>query len=196
MARKVSATAPGTRQRLADAALEQFHRKGYNGTSVQDLVNAAGAPKGTFYNHFQSKEDLALDAVRRYAAAMCVDMLRDREAGPARDRIRRHLGHVLAASEDFGPERGCLLATLAGEVPTYGAALARAVSGALDAWVSALAYAIEEARAAGDLATPESGVELAAFIVSAYEGAAVRAKAAGSIEPIRNFERMAAHLLA
>jgi len=196
MARRASAASPGTRQRLADAALDQFHRKGYNATSVQDLVSAAGAPKGTFYNHFQSKEDLALDAVRRYAAAMCVDMLRDRDAGPARDRIRRHLGHVLAAAGDFGPERGCLLATLAGEVPTYGDALARAVSDALDAWVSALAGAIDEARAAGDLAMLESGAELAAFIVSAYEGAAVRAKAAGSLEPMRNFERMAALLLA
>jgi TetR/AcrR family transcriptional regulator, transcriptional repressor for nem operon len=196
MARRASAASLDTRRRLADAALDQFHRKGYNGTSVQDLVSAAAAPKGTFYNHFRSKEDLALHAVLRYAAGMCVDMLRDRDAGPARDRIRRHLAHVLAAAADFGPERGCLLATLSGEVPTYSDALARAVSDALDAWVSALAGAIDEARAAGDLATRESGAELAAFIVSAYEGAAVRAKAAGSLEPMRNFERMAALLLA
>jgi TetR/AcrR family transcriptional regulator, transcriptional repressor for nem operon len=195
MARRASAASLDTRQRLADAGLDQFHRKGYNGTSVQDLVDAAGAPKGTFYNHFRSKEDLALHAVRRYADALRLDMLRDRDAGPARARIRRHLDHVAAAAENFGPERGCLLATLAGEVPAHSDALARAVSDVLDAWVSALGDAIDEARAAGDLETPESGAELAAFIVSAYEGAAVRAKAAGSLEPMRNFERMTARLL-
>jgi TetR/AcrR family transcriptional repressor of nem operon len=196
MARRASAASAGTRQRLADAALDQFHRRGYTATSVQDLVSAAGAPKGTFYNHFASKEDLALDAVRRYAAAMRLDLLRDRAAGPAHERIRRHLAHVAAASEAFGPERGCLLATLAGEVPTYGPALGQAVSGALEAWVSALAAAIDEARADGDLTAPQGGAELAGFIVSAYEGAAVRSKAAGSPEPVRNFNRMAALLLA
>jgi TetR/AcrR family transcriptional repressor of nem operon len=114
MARRASAASAGTRQRLADAALDQFHRRGYTATSVQDLVSAAGAPKGTFYNHFASKEDLALDAVRRYAAAMRLDMLRDRGAGPAHERIRRHLAHVAAASEAFGPERDhCLGAPLA-----------------------------------------------------------------------------------
>ena len=51
---------------IVTAAVETLHRKGFNGTSVQDITDAAGAPKGSFYNHFESKEALAAEAVRRY----------------------------------------------------------------------------------------------------------------------------------
>ena len=39
-----------------------FHTRGFNGCSVQDIVDAAGVPKGSFYNHFDSKEALGVEA--------------------------------------------------------------------------------------------------------------------------------------
>ena len=54
------------REQLLSAGVETLHRKGFNATSVQDITDAAGAPKGSFYNHFASKEALAAEAVRRY----------------------------------------------------------------------------------------------------------------------------------
>src|SRR5204862_8188502 len=54
------------REELLSAGLETLHRRGFNATSVQDITDAAGAPKGSFYNHFESKEALAAEAVRRY----------------------------------------------------------------------------------------------------------------------------------
>src|SRR5262249_24318548 len=58
---------PGLREQLLAAGLATFHERGFNATSVQDITDAAGAPKGSFYNHFESKEALAAEAVRRYA---------------------------------------------------------------------------------------------------------------------------------
>jgi AcrR family transcriptional regulator len=57
---------PSVRQQLVDAALGVFQSHGFNGSSVQDLTDAAGVPKGSFYNHFKSKEDLALEALQLY----------------------------------------------------------------------------------------------------------------------------------
>jgi TetR/AcrR family transcriptional repressor of nem operon len=51
-----------TREKILKAAGALFHEFGYNGTSVQDIVRKAEVPKGSFYNYFKSKEELAIAA--------------------------------------------------------------------------------------------------------------------------------------
>ena len=195
MPRTKTAMSLDTKQRIADAALEQFHRKGYNGTSVQDLMSAVGAPKGTFYNHFASKEDLALDAVRRYGDQLGLAALADVASGTPRERIDRHLTGLVAAGLAVAAERGCLMANLGGEVPAHSPAVAAAVGDHLELWVSTLAGAIDDAKAAGELTTGTPSADLAEFIVNAWEGGSVKAKATSSADPVRVFERMVARLL-
>ncbi len=48
---------------MMGAALDLFARKGYHGTKISDVVKAAGVSQGTFYWHFQSKEQLALELI-------------------------------------------------------------------------------------------------------------------------------------
>jgi len=52
------------RERILDAALQQFATRGYDATSVRDLVTAVGCTKPALYYHFGSKEDLFLELVR------------------------------------------------------------------------------------------------------------------------------------
>ena len=51
-----------TRQRIVELAAPVFNRRGYVGASMRDLVDATGLEKGGIYNHFGSKEQLALEA--------------------------------------------------------------------------------------------------------------------------------------
>lgn len=185
-----------TRQRIADAALEQFQLKGYNGTSVQDLVNAAEAPKGTFYNHFASKEALAVETVRRYSSGWNLAALVDPAGGTPRARIERHLAELIASGRAIAAERGCLVANFAGEVPSHSAMVAAAVGEHLLSWVDTLRAVIDEAKRAGELITAMPAEDLAEFIVNAWEGGAVKAKATASGHPVDVFERMVAQLLA
>ncbi|MFI6784763.1 TetR/AcrR family transcriptional regulator [Micromonospora sp. NPDC050276] len=186
MARAKSPASAGTRQRLSDAALDLFHLRGYNGTSVQDIVAAAGAPKGTFYNHFASKEDLALDSVARYSAAMGLEMLDEKQGGTPLERITRHLRYITGLGDTMG-DRGCLLGNFATEIPAHSDVLRGAVDAGFGRWVAALAAAIEQARAAGEIHGDEPATELAGFVVSSYEGAAARAKASGDPAALREF---------
>ncbi|RZT78063.1 TetR family transcriptional regulator [Micromonospora violae] len=186
MARSKSPASAGTRQRLSDAALDLFHLRGYNGTSVQDIVAAAGAPKGTFYNHFGSKEDLALDSVARYSEAMGLEMLDGRQGGTARERIIAHLRYITGLADTMG-DRGCLLGNFASEIPAHSDVLRAAVDASFGRWVATLGDAIEQARAAGELQGDEPARSLAGFIVSSYEGAAARAKASGDPAALREF---------
>ena len=53
------------RERLIAAAIELFYRRGFGAVGVDQVVEAAGVTKTTFYKHFESKDDLVLTAVRR-----------------------------------------------------------------------------------------------------------------------------------
>ena len=158
-------------------------------------MSAVGAPKGTFYNHFASKEELAIDAVRRYGDGFGLGALADAESGTPRERIDRHLSGLVASGVTVAAENGCLIGNLAGEVPAHNAAVASAVGEFLQRWVATLATAIDDAKAAGEVSTGIPSADLAEFIVNAWEGGAVKSKTTSSAEPVRVFERMVARLL-
>lgn len=195
MPRTKSASGQDTKQRIEAAALEQFQVKGYHGTSVQDLVNAANAPKGTFYNHFASKEALAADTVRRYSSAWNLAALGDTSSGTPRERLDRHLMGLIRSGRTMAADRGCLVANFAGELPAHSTSAADAVADHLTAWVSTLAAVIDEAQRAGEISTSIPAADLAEFIVNAWEGGAVKAKATASAHPIAVFERTVGQLL-
>ncbi|MDH5519863.1 MAG: TetR/AcrR family transcriptional regulator, partial [Acidimicrobiia bacterium] len=87
--------APDVRRReIVDAALELFATKGYASTTVNDILDAVGIAKGTFYHHFTSKEEVMRGVVQQIvdqgierAEAIATD-----ESIPAPDRFLAILG--------------------------------------------------------------------------------------------------------
>ena len=64
----VGAMIPGivlhqSKLKLLDAMISVVRAKGYNATRVEDVCEAAGLTKGSFFHHFKSKEELVLGAV-------------------------------------------------------------------------------------------------------------------------------------
>ena len=74
---------PSLRENLLDAGFRLMWQTGYGATGVRDIVAAAGAPQGSFTNHFRSKEDFACEVLDRYFAyvgGLVPDALCDRHA--------------------------------------------------------------------------------------------------------------------
>lgn len=68
MARSTTETA--TRDRIIDAAIDVFARKGYHGAGVEDIVEASGTSKGAFYHYFAGKQAIFLTLMDTLAAAV------------------------------------------------------------------------------------------------------------------------------
>lgn len=83
-----------TREALTDAALELFGRRGLAATSIDDITAAAGVAKGTFYVHFQRKEDVLLEHAARLVSSLDPSGL---EQLPA-PRALRELGQRFATA--------------------------------------------------------------------------------------------------
>jgi TetR/AcrR family transcriptional regulator, transcriptional repressor for nem operon len=183
------------RDQLVESAVDVFHTRGYNGCSVQDIVDAAGVPKGSFYNHFASKEALGIEVVRAYSRLVGAYVVSSGAgdlfagSGTPLERIRRYFEAVIDQNVSCGVRKGCLLGNFATELAPHSTEIASAVAEALNDWSAAVSKALQQAQGAGQLAKGVDVSALGRYLVDGYEGAATRAKLIGDRAPMDEFIR-------
>ena len=178
---------PNLRDEILSAGLEALHSRGFNATSVQDITEAAGVPKGSFYNHFSSKEELGAAVVEQYAlkTGKRRAILVDRSLEPLK-RIQ-HYFEALIARGRYPGAPGCLLGNFAAELSNQSPLIRERVSVAFEDWTQTLAEVIEEAQNAGDVKKDIAAKAIANFLIEAWEGALLRARAAQDRAPLDAF---------
>jgi len=155
---------------VLDRAVDLFWRRGYEATSVQDLVDHLGISRVSLYATFGDKHTLYLLALDRYEERNAAGLPEDCDALEAIEALFR------AAADD--PERrGCLMVNTATELATLDAEAGAKVTAALRRAEDTFRAALERARAAGDLPLDRDPVALARFLTLAYQGVRVMAKA-------------------
>jgi TetR/AcrR family transcriptional regulator, transcriptional repressor for nem operon len=174
------------KEQLIEHAEDVFRRQGFSAASVQDLTVAAGVPKGSFYNHFTSKQDMAREILIRYVRATDTSMLAD-ERLPARERLRQHFAEQIERTMRTGLEFGCLLGTLSAESAAAGQEVRAGADTGFAQWVGAVAHAIAAGQRSGEIRTGIEPGRLAGTLIDGFEGATLRAKATGQTGPVDDF---------
>ncbi|MEJ0046384.1 MAG: TetR family transcriptional regulator C-terminal domain-containing protein [Rhodospirillales bacterium] len=174
---------PNVREKIIEAAMDLFHEGGFNATGVQDIVNAAGVPKGSFYNHFESKDALALAVLDRYLAATDTASLRDTTLEPV-ERIRHHFEELAMIADQHHFTRGCLVGNFATELSSQCIDMKHRLDSGFAGWCDRLAAVLTEARPDGG-GVPASTRAVA--LIHAWEGAIMHSKVTGSRAPLDIF---------
>lgn len=182
------------RENIVDAALERFHAQGFNGCSVQDITEAAGAPKGSFYNHFKTKELLALEALDRYRDESRMGMLFEGDKPPLQ-RLRGHFEFLVGRQEGWGFERGCMIGNFGADMADTYPHMREALANALFGWSANVASVLRQAQAQGDLSEDKDPDLLARFLINAWQGAITRARMVKSRAPFDDFFAVAFQML-
>ncbi|MEU8380910.1 TetR family transcriptional regulator C-terminal domain-containing protein [Streptosporangium sp. NPDC048865] len=164
------------RAEIVEAALEQFHIRGYNAAGVKDITDAAGTPKGSFYNHFDSKESLAVVALEHYGAGLRMADLADDRVEPL-TRLRRHFEFLRDETVRHGFTRGCLFGNFGAEIADRSDVIRTAVRQGFRQWTALIAGTLAEARQAGSVRPDLDPEATARFLLSAWEGTLVTARA-------------------
>jgi TetR/AcrR family transcriptional repressor of nem operon len=174
-----------TKQRLIAAGLRLLLERGYHAVGVQDLLDETGVPKGSFYHHFASKEDFALQVIDAYQAnvhQLLQVTLTDRRSPPL-DRIRAFFDGVRQsyAAEGY---LGCFLGALGQELSGASDVFRRKIDGCLAYIASGLGGCLDEARRRGDIPASTDPTAMADLLVNAWEGAALRSRLLRSAQPL------------
>ena len=143
-----------TKTALVDAGLHIMLEKGYHHTGIQDVLQAAGVPKGSFYYYFPSKEAFGLAVIAQFAAAYLARLeqyLGDTTASPL-TRLRRHQEDLLARFERRGCRGGCLIGNLSQELADHNPHLRAQLDAVLTSWRERYAQLFREAQALADAA--------------------------------------------
>lgn len=185
-----------TREKIVAAGRKAMLEQGYEGTGLGPLLASVAVPKGSFYHFFPSKEAFAAAVLDAYAGEYRVQrqaLFADRGLSPLA-RIERHLLRLEEETMAEGEVVGCLYGILALAAPGLGAELREKLTQVFASWERDLAALIGEAQQAGELDPGLDPVAAAAFVIDAYEGAVLRARAgdgAAAFARFRSFTRAA-----
>jgi TetR/AcrR family transcriptional repressor of nem operon len=166
-----------TKQRLIDAGLRMLLQHGYNDLGIQALLDATNTPKGSFYHHFEDKEDFALQVVDAYMTEVHAGLdfcLKD-ETLPPLARVRRFFELTQQKYEQEG-YMGCLLGGLGQELSGVSEAFRRKVEQCFSIIAERIAGCLEEARRRGDVPTACDVRHMSDILVNCWEGAALRSR--------------------
>ena len=177
------------REEIVEAALAQFHERGFNAAAVKDITDRAGVPKGSFYNHFESKEALAIVALQRYGEGLRLADLANAEGEPVA-RIRASFEFLCDAVVANEFTRGCLFGNFGTEIIDHSESIRVAVQQGLGLWAELLGGAIADGQKAGDIRAELDPDQAARFLIGAWEGALIQARAEKSSVPFDIFFKL------
>jgi TetR/AcrR family transcriptional repressor of nem operon len=178
------------RDQILRAGLPVLFRCGYHAASVRDICAAAGAPQGSFTNHFRSKEAFAKEELDRYfdyLKGLVAQALKDETLTP-RQRLKRYLDIITGKLERDGWRIGCLIGDFSLQVSSHSTLLRKRLDSIFREWRTLFASCIAAAQSAGEVDSHFDATELAEFLLASWEGAILRMKVERSPAALERFK--------
>jgi TetR/AcrR family transcriptional repressor of nem operon len=181
---------------VLEAALDLFWRRGYEATSMADLVAHLGIGRASLYATFGSKRELYLAALERYVRRYSIDPIELlSRPGPVLPAVRALVRRYAEEAIGDTAQRGCFVVNTVAELLPRDKTVARRVASAWDGFEAALAAALTRARAQGELAPSKDPQALARFLFVVLQGLRLVGKARPSPERLRDAAEQALELL-
>ncbi|MFJ3835207.1 TetR/AcrR family transcriptional regulator [Streptomyces sp. NPDC054904] len=179
------------------SALELFWRRGYEATSMADLVEHLGIGRASIYATFGNKRELYLKSLDRYNENRDSDLLGElSQPGPALPSVRTVVRRFAAeANSDDRRLKGCFVTNTAAELGAHDAAAARRVEASWDHVETLLRSALVRAQAQGELPSDRDPRALARMLLVLMQGLRVVGKASQDPGRVRDAAEQALTLL-
>ena len=183
---------PSHREKLLDEGLRVVLSQGYAGASVRDIVRAAGAPQGSFTNHFDSKEAFAEEVLERYFSMVRgnIDKTLRNDSLPPLRRLRAWLDVQIAFLKKAEFRTGCLIGNFSIEASDQSESIRQRLTEVFKVINDSIIYCLRAAVDARELPASTDVREVASFLYSSWHGAVLQSKVEQSIKPLERFKKV------
>jgi len=174
-----------SKTRILNAALLVIRQKGYSATRIEDVCEAAGLTKGSFFHHFSGKEELAISAADYWSevtSALFASAPYHAPPDPL-DRVLAYVDFRKSLLRGELPEFTCLIGTMTQEVYETHPAIRDACNASISGHAGSLVPDIEAAMRQRGIQGDWTAESLALFMQAALQGAFILAKAKNDIGP-------------
>jgi TetR/AcrR family transcriptional repressor of nem operon len=184
------------REKIVNSAGEGFRTRGIDGIGLEELMNSAGMTHGGFYNHFASKDDLALEVLHQgfTDSLAALDTIRKAHPRSARAALQDMVEGYLSTRHRDHPADGCASAALVADAGRHGTGAQAEYRRGLDGYFGAITdMLLERARQSGTELGSAEAREQAVGLFSQMVGALVISRAVATAAPKLSNEVLAAN---
>jgi len=180
------------REDILNAGLKVMFRSGYEGATVRDICSAAGAPQGSFTNHFRSKEAFAKEVLDRYFANLqgYVREALDNKSLTPLQRLKHYLDIISGVLAGDKWNLGCLIGDFSIETTSQSELLRQRLDAIFEEWRAPFASCIAEAQTIGEIDSTFDPVDLSEFLLASWEGAILRMKVERGPAALERFKKI------
>jgi len=158
-------------------AMDVFWSKGYEATTLCDLLDAMDLSKSSFYDTFGSKHEVFLDSIEHYKKTMTSQITGVASLEqPARKLIESLFDRAVSRITEEGGQRGCFLNNCSVEVALHDPQAAKLIDGGIGLVEDTFFALVERGQREGDIASDKEARALARFLTSSLNGLMVIAK--------------------
>jgi TetR/AcrR family transcriptional repressor of nem operon len=178
-----------TRGRLLQAAFQEIYRRGFQGASLDTILEQSGVTKGALYHHFPDKAALGYAVVDEVVKALLLDRwlgVLERQPGDPLTALQGMLEERLVELQPHEIELGCPLNNLGQEMSPLDERFRRRVAATFATWTEGFAAVLQRGQQEGTVRSDVDAPRVATFIVAAIEGSFGLAKSARSATMLRS----------
>ncbi len=177
------------RDKLIQVGKQIIVQQGFNAASLNEILTAAGVPKGSVYYYFSSKDDFGLaiidDFARKYQNKFEL-ILQDASVTHLK-RLHNYFASGIADMRQCDCSEGCLMGNLAQELSAQNELFRDRLSQIFLDWEEAFAGCLDSAIQMGEIPKEQDVSTLAQFILAGWQGAILQAKVSKSVVPMETF---------
>jgi TetR/AcrR family transcriptional repressor of nem operon len=176
---------------VLDRAMALFWRRGYEATSIRDLVAATGINRGSIYASFGDKRGMFLAVLDHYGEKFAKPMMMELNDPDPRRAIERMFESIIRRTSDPQYPRGCLNTNTSLECPGGGDEITRKIAEGFGLQESAIYRVLRRAQAQGSLPSTVDARALARFYMAVAQGLNVVNKAVADPGVLQDIARIA-----
>ena len=181
------------REDIIQSGYELFYEKGYGVTGVNEITAKIGIPKGSFYNHFKSKEEFGIAVLDYYLSSNQVllkEVLLNNKNSPLTNLKKFFVNFIEIQENVYHCSRGCLMGNMTTELADVNATFQEKAKSGFENATAVFETCLENAKELEEVSKELDTQQTAYFLINSWQGAVLRMKAEKNTEPLNNFYRV------
>lgn len=161
-----------TKNYIIQKSFDLIYKKGYQATSIDDIIATTQVTKGAFYYHFKTKEEMGLAVIKEKMTPGMVQFSLNilKEPGDVRNNIYRMMEALLLKNDFFIVEYGCPMVNLVEEMSALNPAFNKSLKRLVVNWQAEIETALLKAQANGQISNDADIKKITHYITANYGG--------------------------
>ena len=178
---------------IIQSGYDLFYEKGYGITGVNEITAKIGIPKGSFYNHFKSKEEFGVAVLDYYLNSNQVllkEVLLNNKNSPLTNLKKFFVNFIEIQENVYHSTRGCLMGNMTTELADVNTTFQEKTKVGFENAAAVFEACLENAKELEEVRRDLDTNQVANFLITSWQGAMLRMKAEKTTDPLNNFYKV------